>query len=162
MVKIKGIAYYVGPPLGKPWRVPINLPLKDGGSLARKFREGLLKNQNIFTVVMDMAGCPRLNCNFARCGEAAGVALWWRGGVTEALTAYLPGLGVDDEDIVEQALAAKPYPITLCHWHKVLQAERPLCVNFLLTRTAGEDRFLAAAASALAFSYFSILGVTED
>jgi hypothetical protein len=48
------------------------------------------------------------------------------------------------------------------HWHKVLQAERPLCVNFLLTRTAGEDRFLAAAASALAFSYFSILGVTED
>jgi hypothetical protein len=54
------------------------------------------------------------------------------------------------------------YPITLCHWHKVLQAKRPLCVNFLLTRTAGEDRFLAAAASALVFSYFSILGVAED
>jgi len=160
MVTVKGLIHYVGPRLARPWSMPKNLMLRDNGGLPRTFRKALLKSQEAFTVNLVLPGYPELHCNFARCGEAAGVAHWWRGDVTEALTAYLPGLDEADEDIVEVALASKPYPISLHLWHGVLKAERPIYANFLLTRAAAEDRLLATAADALAYSFFSVLGVT--
>lgn len=160
MTTIKGIIHYVGPRLNKPWTAAKNLMLQDNGDLPRTFRKSLLKSQEAFTVNLVLPGYPELHCNFARCGEAAGVAHWWRGNETEALTAYLPGVDDADEDIVEVALASKPYPISLHLWHGVLKAERPLYASFLLTPESAQDRLLATAADALAFSFFSVLGVS--
>ena len=159
MVTISGLIFYVGPPTPKRL-APLKIPaVKNDGSLPMLFRKALLKSQEAFTVNLQVPNFPELHCNFARCGQAAGVAHWYRGKVTEAVTAYLPGLDEDDEDIVERALAHKSYPITLHDWHRVLEAKRPIYANFLITPAAAEDRLLATATDALAFSFFSILGL---
>jgi hypothetical protein len=160
MPTITGLIHYVGPPLRTPWKAPQHLPINADGSLSRTFRDALPKSQEAFTVDPRVAGQQELFCNFTRCGEAAGVAHWWRKSGTEAVTAYLPGVDADDEDIVEQALALKPYPISLHIWHQILNAERPIYANFLLTPQAGEDRLMATTADALAFSFFSFLETT--
>jgi hypothetical protein len=140
---------------------PQNPIVNSDGSLARLFREALLKSQEAFTGNLEIPRHPLLHCNFARCGQAAGVAHWFRGKRTEALTAYLPGVDEDDEYIVERALALKPHPISLHDWHKVLEAERPIYANFLISPEGAQDRLLAQAADTLAFSFFTILGQAE-
>jgi hypothetical protein len=56
----------------------------------------------------------------------------------------------------------KPYPITLNQWEELLKVQRPIYANFLLTRNAAKDRLLGPASAALAFSFFSILGVVDE
>jgi hypothetical protein len=159
MAKVIGFHIYAGPPLSEPFTAPKNLMLKDDGGLARKFRDALLKSQEAFSIELRILQYSPLHCNFARCGQAAGVAHWWRDNISHAVTAYLPGLDEEDEYTVELALALKPFPISLHHWHELLKAERPIYGNFYLTRESTEDRVLSTAADALAFSFFSVLGI---
>ena len=161
MLSVRGHTYYVGPPLNEPLTAPEPLPVNEDGKLTALFRKSLLKDTINFSVRIQIGNYPVLTCNFARCGEAAGVALWWREGVSEAVTAFLPGLDEEEEDLVRRALATKPYPITLQQWEVLLKVKRPIYGNFLLTRNSSKDRILGPASSALAFSFFSVLGVVE-
>jgi hypothetical protein len=162
MGMVTGLIFYVGPSLARPIRAPENLMLDDNGALCQTFRQAILKAPEAFTIQIDLAPHPKGHCNFAFCGQAAGVAHWWRNESTEAITAYLPGVDEDDEYIVERALALKPFPISLHLWHEVLKAKRPIYATFLLTPASAEDRVIATAASALANSFFSTLGITEN
>ena len=159
MGMVTGLIFYVGPNLGRPLPAPENLMLDDDGSLCQTFRQAILKSPEAFTLQIELAPHPKLYCNFAVCDQAAGVANWWRGKTTEAITAYLPGVDEDDEYIVERALALKPYPISLHLWHEVLKDKRPIYATFLLTPASAKDRVVATAAAALANSFFSTLGV---
>ncbi len=158
MGMVTGLIFYVGPKLVRPVRAPENLMLDDDGSLCQTFRKALLKEPEAFTIQIEVSPFPKVFCNFAVCGQAAGVANWWRDKTTEAITAYLPGVDEDDEYIVERALALKPYPISLHLWHQVLSAKRPIYATFMLTPASAEDRVIATAAAALANSFFSTLG----
>ena len=160
MGMVKGITFYVGPDLARPLQPPENLMLKDDGALCRKFRQALLNSEQPFTLELRIREFLPLYCNWAKCGETAGVAAWWRGNVIEAVTGYLGGVDQDDEDLVELALAAKPFPIPLHRWHEVLNQTRPIYATFLLTPASAEDRVIPTAAPALAFSFFSMLGMT--
>ena len=162
MFNVRGQTYYVGPPPVVALTLPDTVDENADGTLARLFREALLKNPETFSVEIRLPGYPLLNCNFARCGQAAGVAQWWRGRDPDALTAYLPGLDDEEEHLVEQVLAVKRYPISLHNWHNVLEAKRPVHANFLLTPASANDPLIPSAASALAFSFFSILGVVDN
>ena len=163
MFNVRGQTYYVGPPPVVALTPPDVVEGNPDGPLARLFREALLKNLETFSVEIRLPGYPLLNCNFARCGQAAGVAQWWRRGrEPDALTAYLPGLEDEEEHLVEQVLAVKRYPISLHNWHNVLEAKRPVHANFLLTPGSSKDPLIPPGASALAFSFFSILGVVDN
>jgi hypothetical protein len=162
MLSVRGHTYYVGPPLNAPLTEPQPLPINEDGGLTALFREALLKDSSNFSVPIRVADHPILNCNFARCGEAAGGALWWCEGSSEAVFAFLPGLDEEEEDLVRWALATKPYPITLYQWEEFLKVQRPIYANFLLTGNSAQDRLLGPASAALAFCLFSILGVVDD
>lgn len=157
MGNFTGHTIYVGPKVPRLLKAPKNL--KIDSSLCQTFRQTLLKDHESFTVQINLTPFPMINCNFAVCGQTAGVANWWRDKTTEAITAFLTGVDEDDEYLVELALAYKPYPISLHRWHDLLKAKRPLYATFLLTPTSVENRVIATAASALAASFFSNLGV---
>jgi len=89
MGMVKGITFYVGPDLARPLQPPENLMLKDDGALCRKFRQALLNSEQPFTLELRIREFLPLYCNWAKCGETAGVAAWWRGNVIRAAAASL-------------------------------------------------------------------------
>jgi len=160
MGMVEGIIYYVGPDTGRPIRPGQNLMLDDDGALCQTFRKALLESQRQFEMQIRVLQYPPMACHWMGCAQTAGVAAWRHDKVIEAVTVYLNGVDPKEEAIaVEMALASKPLPIPLYRWHELLQhGKRPVYATFLITPASIEDRVVATAASALANSFFSILG----
>jgi len=168
MGTVNSITTYIGPEVGMPVMPVSGLDHNDDGTLCQRFRDLLLPDRKPFKLTLHSHAAPSLNCNFLPCGETAGVAAWWFGqklGLVEAVSVYLTGLDSQETKLVEIALAtkpsehSKPLPISLFHWHNVLELKPPILATFLLTPDSRTNRMIATAAPALANSLFSILGV---